>query len=399
MSHQAATPFGAVGSASHKRMGALLAALRAEFADIRGRVLAEDVERISHALTRKRGSTVRGEYLSSPGARRAYFAHFFPWNIYRLLLAWDLSWPFENIEVPDPVIEDWGAGPLTALFAAWVREGNALRGTWRCWDREADVLAWGADLAKRLGVTDTITLETHAEDVNLQRHAVQLRPADLIVVANALNEWLPARGRSKRDMVAICKRFMAAIAAKGQLFVIEPANRVVSHGVMTLREEMVRAGFVIHAPCTHLRRCPLLDPRLRSWCHFRMPVTVHPEHEPLLAATGFRRQEISFSWLHGQIGVALPSEKRRVAVVMSDAMETGGGQWADAHADGGQWADAHAGGGQRRSIYACASEGRVVLEVKNDIPVQGSNVEYRIERPFKRDSRGSWKGRITRPRH
>jgi hypothetical protein len=54
------------------------------------------------------------------------------------------------------------------------------------------------------------------------------------------------------------------------IVVIEPSTRDDGRRLMALREEALKKGFHVAAPCTHAMACPLLTQSKRDWCHDRL---------------------------------------------------------------------------------------------------------------------------------
>lgn len=54
------------------------------------------------------------------------------------------------------------------------------------------------------------------------------------------------------------------------LIFLEPSTSHVARRLMTLRQELIDAGFFALAPCTHNLACPLLIHSQKDWCHDRV---------------------------------------------------------------------------------------------------------------------------------
>lgn len=312
------SPFGKPDSPASKRFARLMQALTDWLGGINKRELAATAMELSTALAQHRGATVRRGYYDDEMLVSAYCAHFLPWNVYRLAYAWKASPPAVFAQLSDrppevvegkqppqaPLVEDWGAGPLVGLLALWVVTGiNSRSMMYRAVERNADILHAGLDIAKALGIDKLCDIETIAEDIDLEAPAFGERRADLMIVSQSFNEWLPIRGRSTEEIRAFTKASLSRIHKGGELFVMEPASRIVSWGVMELRNAMREASRRILAPCTHYEACPLLDPRTKSWCHFRHPVEVHDRHAQLIKDFGLielTKDTVSYSYLHIQ---------------------------------------------------------------------------------------------------
>ncbi|MCA8939003.1 MAG: hypothetical protein KDB07_04310, partial [Planctomycetes bacterium] len=269
---------------------------------------------LSQALSKSRGSTVKQEYLEEKLTQAAYCSHFLPWNIYRLLLAWRSS-PLrlflgESQEEQSRIIVDFGAGPMTGLLALWVAQGNdGLKGArYTAVEKQGEILSWGRRLAKALGIDRSVEIAPRHEVLDLDDSGGG--GIDLLIVSNAFNEWLPQRGRSDESIRSFARLVSESLSPQGELTLMEPASRVVGWGVMTLRNVLIERGLNVFAPCTHHERCPLLDPKLKSWCHFRVPIAVHNSHRPLADMVRIDRETLSYSYLHCGKGVAEPKVEK-----------------------------------------------------------------------------------------
>jgi ribosomal protein RSM22 (predicted rRNA methylase) len=54
------------------------------------------------------------------------------------------------------------------------------------------------------------------------------------------------------------------------LIIIEPATREDGRRLLNLRQELIKQGFEIWAPCLHHSLCPLLNESKTDWCHDRV---------------------------------------------------------------------------------------------------------------------------------
>lgn len=56
----------------------------------------------------------------------------------------------------------------------------------------------------------------------------------------------------------------------GGLMVVEPATRQDGRNLLAMRENLLKEGWHVWAPCTHSDRCPLLHFSKKDWCHDRL---------------------------------------------------------------------------------------------------------------------------------
>lgn len=418
------SPFGERHSPAFMRFGRLMSALRARLDRFTFRELSEEVVRLSNALSKSRSSTVRQDYLSEGLTRAAYCAHFLPWNICRLLLVWQQSKPrglsldgFRAKGSPTPVaptgdnaqetttsppatfvIEDWGAGPMTALLALWVAGGlDGPRVRYIAIEKQAEMLKWGRSLLSDVGASELCSIDARAGELEFDvddsdvlvtgRNSRPRGGCDLLIVSQAYNEWLPPRGRSDIAARSFARKALSALKAEGELLVMEPASRVASWGVMTLREVLLKMQQNVLAPCTHAGACPLLSSRLKAWCHFRVPVLVHPLHEPLIKLAGHERDWLSFSYLHSRApAMGATKASTIVNVTESEAGQEPRRGTARILGDPIKLPDG-------RGVYACGDHGHLLLDTvaKNWPPElvaalpQGAVVKYRAAKPIRKD--------------
>lgn len=147
---------------------------------------------------------------------------------------------------------DVGAGPGTALWAAW----TALDGLDRATLLEPDARL--AALGRRLlqGSPPEARIAATWWEVTAARLA-GAEPHDLVVAGYVLAE-LDADGR--RQAVEA-----AWEATAGALAVIEPGSDAGFHRILDAREQLIARGAGIVAPCPHEAACPLPS---GDWCHF-----------------------------------------------------------------------------------------------------------------------------------
>ena len=113
-------PLGFWGYHSKQRFRGLIQGIEKLVSSAIRRELSAEIQRLSESLAKHRGSTVQQDYLNRPLTQLAYVAHFLPWNVLRLAMAWRMSRPRMTKESDTWIVEDWGSGPLTALMALWV---------------------------------------------------------------------------------------------------------------------------------------------------------------------------------------------------------------------------------------------------------------------------------------
>ncbi len=395
------------GAEAWRRFGLLMVSLERMLEDYPKKDLSNEILGLSDALSRSRGSTVRQDYLSGSLTQAAYVAHFLPWNVLRLILSWQQSPPkllpmplitgeMKPADGPVPVladrpvvmVTDWGAGPMTALLAMWVAGTlEQVHVHYHAVEKQGEMLVWGRRLLEDVGAGRIARIAGHTEELDpaagaeLTDHGEQ-EPSvpndgrtDVLIVSQAYNEWLPARGRSDEMARSFAKLVTRSLRPNGELLLMEPANRVASWGVMVLREALLDLGMKVLAPCTHDRTCPLISSDLARWCHFRVPVSEHEAMRPLLKLSGVERGTLAFSFLHARHpGELVPRledlsepDRRGVARILGDPIKLPDG----------------------RGVYACGDHGYLMLHSRatrwpDDLVMgvlQGEQVRYRVTNP------------------
>ena len=92
---------------------------------------------------------------------------------------------------------------------------------------------------------------------------------DLVVAAHVLNELFvddPSSGRPAKLATLVRRWSEALVGDGGTLIVVEPALRETSRVLLAVRDELLRVGLHIVAPCFFTGPCPALL-RPRDWCH------------------------------------------------------------------------------------------------------------------------------------
>jgi ribosomal protein RSM22 (predicted rRNA methylase) len=180
--------------------------------------------------------------------------------------------------VPDEVragvgtVLDLGAGPGTATWAAHAR-CPALRAA-RLVDRSEALLAIAGRLALRAGIAEDLALETHVADA---ARRTAWPGADLVIAAYALAELVPPA------RVALIESAWAA--ASSLLVLVEPGTPAGFAHLHAAREQVLRRGAHVVAPCPHDRACPLRPDGGRDWCHFAVRVPRTRLHRQLKGGT------------------------------------------------------------------------------------------------------------------
>jgi len=215
----------------------LLARYHAE----RGGSVAETADGVRELSDMFNGITRhRAGYLSKANLRRAYVHYYLPVNaekVARVLKEMDAYAPRKE----KPRVLDFGCGPGTAAIAALLH-GPVADLTL------VDVVDEALDDARFLCAELGVQART--------LHEVPDEKFDLILAANVFVEHLAPLEEH--------------LAEGGYLVVLEPALKETTRKLCEWRDEMVRRGYRVAAPCVGQAKCPMLE-RTDLWCHQDVP--------------------------------------------------------------------------------------------------------------------------------
>lgn len=209
---------------------------------------------------------------ATPSHRVAYLAYFLPLNFLRLSALF-----FEARRVSFPLADhvfDFGSGPGTAHLAA-------INSSW------LHDQAW-----------THVEISTQAQ--TLHKHI--LGP-DLSTMAG--HQWthqMPARVPRKSALVASYS--LNELEGRPDWFhqfdhlvLLEPSTMEIARRLMSLREQLIKGGYFVWAPCTHQAHCPLLKHSQRDWCHDRIVAHLPPWFDALEEFLPMKNRTLTFSYL------------------------------------------------------------------------------------------------------
>ena len=119
---------------------------------------------------------------------------------------------------------------------------------------------------------------------DVTEHAALVRAAatkgrfDLLVAAHVLNELFVDESSSRRPakLAMLVRRWWESLVGEGgTLIAVEPALRETSRVLLAVRDELLRVGLHVVAPCFFTGPCPALL-RPRDWCHDAVQVNGEP---------------------------------------------------------------------------------------------------------------------------
>ncbi|MBV8881771.1 MAG: methyltransferase domain-containing protein [Planctomycetaceae bacterium] len=209
----------------------------------------------------------RPGYLANPRLRRAYVHYYLPVNaekVARVLRELDT---YAAPDRPAPRVLDFGCGPGTAAVAALLHRPVADLVLVDVVDEALDDARF---FCRELGVTPRTF------------HEVPKEKFDLILAANVFVEQLAPLEEHLND--------------DGYLVVVEPALQSTTRKLEEWRDEVVRRGYRIAAPCVGQVKCPMLE-RTDLWCHqdvsWPRPATVSEIDRRL----GLNKESLKYSYM------------------------------------------------------------------------------------------------------
>jgi SAM-dependent methyltransferase len=160
---------------------------------------------------------------------------------------------------------------------------------------------------------------------------------DLILFGQVLCELQRSRPAEERvaTHAALLARARGLLAADGAVVVVEPALRVGTRHLQSVRDALAADGIQAFAPCTHGAPCPML-PRQGDWCHEWLDCPLPDWAEPYARAAGLRSEGLTLARLVLRADGAQPGGLRAT----SDVIATKGRRdvWTcGAFADGVAW--------------------------------------------------------------
>jgi hypothetical protein len=99
---------------------------------------------------------------------------------------------------------------------------------------------------------------------------------------------------------------------------IEPSTQEDGRRLMTLRQELITAGFKPWAPCTHAGACPLLTQSKTDWCHDRVAIELSDWLSQIEVHLPFKNRTLTHSYL--ALSRATPPQQHLQARVVGDML-------------------------------------------------------------------------------
>jgi ribosomal protein RSM22 (predicted rRNA methylase) len=166
---------------------------------------------------------------------------------------------------------DLGAGPGTSAWAARAIWPDLAAIT--CIERDREFIAMGRRIAP---ISEIQWIEANLKDNQL------LSSADLVVLSYAAGEFNEYAGLIER----------AWAAARLALVIVESGTPRGFEVIHRVRDQLIRTGAEIAAPCPHARECPMKTP---DWCHFAARIERTRLHRQLKGGElGYEDEKFSY---------------------------------------------------------------------------------------------------------
>ncbi len=276
---------------------------RADFTEGDYRFFTTGVRELNLAFTQERGFLPKN-YLNRKEMRSGYILYFLPVNALKVAALLENTWtgppphPLLSEAAPlwgnkegergevDLAILDVGSGPGTGMLGTMLYLENLMNRMgvkkiqlrWILIDQNRQALEDAAalhdltlDRIRKKFPDRQISSEVRLVTGDLFSGRLPKIPeassADLILCLNVMGEL----ARDRR-LPLVKNLLQHHLAPHGRLLVMEPALRITTRDLMSLRDSLLEeeAGFV-YAPCLHQAACPMLKANHRDWCHTYIP--------------------------------------------------------------------------------------------------------------------------------
>ena len=108
------------------------------------------------------------------------------------------------------------------------------------------------------------------------------------------------------------------------LMIVEPSTQQDGRILLSLREELIKNGFSILAPCTHQLACPMLTHSKNDWCHDRIHFNAPPWFLEFEKHLPFRNRTLTMSYLLASKKPPVSAMHEKIARTTGDLMNEKG---------------------------------------------------------------------------
>jgi hypothetical protein len=261
--------------------------------------LVGDIGKLWQALTIERADSL-ADYFKNPALRRAYIGYYAPLYAAKIALLLRQMVLEGHIKADassgGPRVLDLGSGPLVGVMAAHLAFGQISQAS--AVDREIGPMRHGYDFLKTIWPVETLKqIELLRANLTGPEYYWKPRQApDLIIMSHVLNEFGAGR-RFLEPKLKLIASALRMLAKDGRMLIVEPANKINTRELMSLRDALVEEGSAaIFAPCTGALHCPLLRTST-SWCHGELAWKRPAICEQVDQKIGFDKSYLKYSYL------------------------------------------------------------------------------------------------------
>jgi len=241
------------------------------------------VVRLSRGLTRER-ALAGSPYLDDPRLLGAYLLFYFPLSYLQG------RGVFSELPRRPGALLDLGSGPGPLAFAALDAGASEVLLA----DRSARALRAAQALSRAAGESIATSIWDGASASALARVALGRR-FDTISLGHVVNELFAGEGAAL-ERAHLLEAAAALLRPGGSLVVVEPALRDTSRALLEVRDELLKRGYAVRAPCLYRGPCPALL-RESDWCHAERPVEPPPLVLEIARAAGLHKEAVKMSYL------------------------------------------------------------------------------------------------------
>jgi SAM-dependent methyltransferase len=257
-----------------------------------GRLTSAELDRAARSLLGlQRGLTGQraliGEpYMDEASSFGAYLLYYWPASFLQIGRALDQCGGMGGRGRAFGRVLDLGSGPGPASAACALRGSRSILAL----DPSARALDAAGRLLSGLGA------EFRGLRWSAGEPLPESGPWDLIILSHSLNEihsGSPDRLRLRADfLMSLSER----LAPGGLLLLMEPALLATSRELIGLRDELLRRGMAVAAPCLFKGPCPALAAGENQTCHDQADWTAPYFADEIAQRAGLSRPELKMAW-------------------------------------------------------------------------------------------------------
>lgn len=294
--------------------------------------LPKNINELSHQLTDERSDRRLG-YMNSQINLLAYAHYFQWWNLYRFTSLFS-SFPEDAFSFlkSNSFALDIGSGPLTIPIALWLSrpELRNLNLTFYVLDISQTALKLGEELF--LSAAAACPASNNSDPWKIVRVKGNItteikQKVSFVTCGNMFNELIQ---NSEKSLIALSKEYTRTLLSyadkNAAVLVIEPGIPKDSHFVSLLRNNFVKNGFSVMAPCSHCEHCPMGGANSKKWCHFTLDTKYAPKKLTELSTAAFLpKEDVTLSFVFASNFKKLPEKSYLTLRVFSDVIKLPGG--------------------------------------------------------------------------